>query len=215
MKCLITGLGHSGTTYVHSLLTEATGWSVGMEELHGVSPRQGREHLGLLAPATDAMHRLRLRPDEPLQTEFRWDWRKEDLSDIEDQIEELPELVKIPQLGVLGLLSTVDPDWIVVVDRQLDEWVRSMQSNGDARQLDVQELYRRGAIGKAQILETVIRVGCPVTYVQFPKVAQNVSYASEVFREHIESWRIIKAHDAVTRLEWVGENSRRFGGTRL
>ena len=210
---LVTGLGHSGTTYVMQLI-EACGWDLG-SPLFNTDERKGLEWLPLQRLSVEIGEALG-RTDKPVRPDWNWidlERREEVRQDFKERIEALdcPPVVKCPDFGEHAVLSLLKPGHVIFMQRSLDDWTLSMRGNAHARRnLTSREIFHAGALGMGLLLDALETQNIPYKLVNYPRVARDVEYAwdrlgavLEVDREAFEG-----AHAASSRPDWIGWTER-------
>lgn len=211
----ITGMRHSGTTWCASLF-ESAGFDIGEGELHGISPRQGREWRPGFGMLGDLNRRMG-GEDEPT----RRDWWRPDPALVErvraecgPGLAELdwPEVVKVPGLAPSQFWDYINPLHIIVMRRDPTQWARSMQSNRYAKKhlsIESRTVEYVEAIGL--IVEAA--AGRPHTVIDFEDSVKDAGYAFKklggLLGMDLDDFEIL--HGRVARPDWVGVNARNGG----
>lgn len=223
-RVLISGLGHTGTSFVANLFY-AMGAGMGSELQGGPGVRKGMEwrpfHLlcaelarklgeGALPDVLPLWERLDRERVQEVMDEFAPRFRKL----------EYPAVVKNPESGHWGFLNAINPGYMVICARDLDEWAESMiHGQEHARNADREALKRAGKMQQDHILDKVAKLGVSHSVVSFPEMVESWRYAWDrladglvqcgaVSRADSDKFRFRDTHDRLARQEWIGLTAR-------
>ena len=181
-EILVTGPRHSGTTFVMQLAREL-GWDLGAP-LHSLGEAQGLEWIPFHDIADEISAAVTGGP-EPRDgwTEVDVDLIEEVRATMRPRIEalEFPEVVKCPELGQHIVLDMVAPRLVVVLVRDADGWIRSMQKNEFARVMSRKALRAGMTMKIGALVCELERLAVPYRLVRYPQAALDIAYATREF----------------------------------
>jgi len=193
-EILITGLGHSGTTYIASLL-EACGYDLGSPFQQPSTERNGKEW-------------------QPFSEILECGNRGGDLSGLAKL--NYPRAVKSP--AFMGCseyaLPLINPGAIVFVYRPLREWAESLQfSSLVGHREDTEALMRSGQASIDILKQTAITRQTPMYTVEYPLAAQDSFYAHDALYSvtQMDYEAFFGTWTRITRPEYIGYSARVYG----
>lgn len=224
-EVLIGGLGHSGTSFVWNLFA-MMGADVGQDIRGHVGIRKGGEWAPLQRICSDLAKRL----GEGTLPDVLPLWERLDGADeVQAMLDEFrprfrgltcPGVIKNPESGHWRFLDVINPGYVVICARDLDQWVESMiYGQGHARHADRPAFRLAGRLQQQHIEDEVRRLEIPYVQAPFPRVVEDPEEAWRLLAEPLlkagavsvadsEASRFYRAHAKLARPEWVGMTER-------
>jgi len=177
----VTGLPHSGTTAMWSLLT-AAGFDGG-DDIKWEGDGKGGEWWPLVNLGVEMLMSYQGFVGPQQVGWNRWDaarWLAA-VKPVVDRLRALPfpDVVKLPDYGQQLLFAVVRPEKLIIVERDVSAWVRSMMSNVHARRVGRRELAEAWKVGTAMLKQVADWMGVDHVVVEFPRFVDDVEYAAE------------------------------------
>lgn len=184
----VTGTGYSGTTFVIEL-AQALGLDVGAPLTHSLDHKKGFEWIPFknFAQQTATLLGRKFEPEcvnwVRVLPENEAIVRAQAGPVLADM--EFPQIVKCPDYGQSVVLDLINPGMTVIVHRSMEKVAVAMKNQNflALQRLSISELCDSIAMQLGVLMDNVIRHGRPYRIIEFPRVVDDVEYATEMLAD--------------------------------